>query len=685
MKSYSFSLIGKNHIIRDIPCQDFNKIAELKDGWMLAVVADGVGSAVYAKEGALVAAETVVSFVQQHFYNQSIHELKFLIQDAYYAAMNRISIMAKNAGNSIADYDTTLTCVLYDGQQIVYGHVGDGGIIGLLNTGEYVAVTEAQKGDDGYSVIPLRAGAEYWVCGSHDGPFCALLLATDGIYEGLFAPPLLRLQPQHLFIQALEEFLNIEQLQDYGKTIEEICLYQRTRLSENGSLSSLTDDDKTIAVLINDNMVPGRMNPFYYQVPDWEMLKKRQDDLLYGDEMALTAENNDNNKEICQRNEGKENIPAGVNSLYQSNTQEKNSTPRGQTRILIVGNDGVMMRNLQYTLNINNYFCDSVPIETGKAIPDQDYHFAFCIWNKYLMDRDSVRADYMLSIMKKHLHYKQIDSGLLITFGKEKTSFPFFRKMRPREHVLGDYLKKYGTYFEWYHYPEIFGKWHTKEEINILTDDDFANDDAKSLIQPYKEWAYVNDITAELLYAMQEMMKGRKPELKHSVKKYRIYSGEIRQYISMFQEYRKNKRENLNYGNLRLSEKLYKTYLNYTDLFQLNFPVKDSKKFFENITASVELMRSGKFEQIRIEQIIPGEKSKEWISEYEYITVICGDGSIWICDAFTNKTHTFYLSEKFLQGVEIPDGFRYRISNTGNKKLIAVVISGYFPFKRSML
>ena len=62
MISYSFSIQGKSHIDHGAVCQDYSKVIKLSGGWMLGMVADGVGSALLSYVGSKMAVELLGDF-----------------------------------------------------------------------------------------------------------------------------------------------------------------------------------------------------------------------------------------------------------------------------------------------------------------------------------------------------------------------------------------------------------------------------------------------------------------------------------------------------------------------------------------------------------------------------------------------------------------------------------------------
>lgn len=196
LKTYGFSICGQSHKKNNKPCQDAHKIERINDNIVIAAIADGVGSAEFSEFGAQLAVETVV----EHCSSRIAESNKIdLIRDAYSIAMEKIKSKAVDEGNPVHAYDTTLSMVIYSDNHVWYGHSGDGGIIGLSTNGEYLSITTPQKGADMVSVIPLRAGADYWDIGKSTSDYASVILVTDGVLDAL-TPYLLRQENKYIYI-----------------------------------------------------------------------------------------------------------------------------------------------------------------------------------------------------------------------------------------------------------------------------------------------------------------------------------------------------------------------------------------------------------------------------------------------------------------------------------------------------
>ena len=261
--TYGLSLQGTSHISADIVCQDAHRIKQLRNGWVIAAIADGVGSSKHSDIAAKIAVDTVIYVIETGLMSADIADVKHLMKLGFITALHNIRCEANIRNDVIKNYDTTLTAVIYDGERIVYGHVGDGGIIGLTLSGEYIPVTKVQKGDEHNMVIPLRAGLNYWVFGIADEKFASLMLFTDGLLD-IAMPSLLS---GGVYVRFTQQF--IENSPDQVKTF---------LLSD--SCKPITDD-KTIVAIINNNVTADIKDADYYAEPDWKKLREEKYKLLY--------------------------------------------------------------------------------------------------------------------------------------------------------------------------------------------------------------------------------------------------------------------------------------------------------------------------------------------------------------------------------------------------------------------
>lgn len=380
MITYGFSLQGKSHVDTGTVCQDANKISRLQNGWYVAAVADGVGSAARSDIGSQLAVEKMIEYCEKTITGRpDFTEVKQMIEEAYEYALQGIRDYVEKCSGRIEEYDTTLSAVVYDGRRVAYGHAGDGGIMARLMDGRVVPLTERQKGMDGMSVRPLRAGASSWEFGICKKEVAALLLVTDGMLDGVFMPylvnlvdckdriQLLNLKKNHVYVTAAQFFMNpdcvfknraIKEPENFIKRyvqgdvtkddsnpflsclrhayqhmfrseeVEEICAsvskYQYPLLA----LKKVTDD-KTVLCLMNEKAKVEKKEMEYFMEPDWKALQNRYEELAYPDKKQIRSTKN--TEEDTKPSEKAEKNPL-ENLTHKSDFVKKNNAEKDSSQ-----------------------------------------------------------------------------------------------------------------------------------------------------------------------------------------------------------------------------------------------------------------------------------------------------------------------------------------------------------------
>ncbi|MCL1831838.1 MAG: protein phosphatase 2C domain-containing protein [Oscillospiraceae bacterium] len=277
---YSLSLQGKSHVSGSIPCQDSSLTMLLANGWAIAVIADGLGSAKRSDAGSFLAVNGIVKYMTEKCPKKwAVPKIKQALQGAFELANDFVVKKSATEGNNIGEYDTTLTVAIFNGSQVVYGHVGDGGIITLSNNGEFKMLTKAQKGGGEFNMVsPLRS-KEKWVFGHSDTDVCAITLLTDGIYD-VICPWILAEQKQPVYVNYIRPFmdrniLKVNAMKDFDKVRREVKDFLNSEYNAN------ITDDKTIATVINLDVLPKIKPAAYYAEPDWAGLQNENRKKLY--------------------------------------------------------------------------------------------------------------------------------------------------------------------------------------------------------------------------------------------------------------------------------------------------------------------------------------------------------------------------------------------------------------------
>jgi hypothetical protein len=276
---YNLSLQGTSHKASGTVCQDSSHIEILKNGWAVAVIADGLGSAKHSDIGAYLAVNTVVEHIKKFCPNKwELKKFIPILRQAYKSAWTEIIKKAAIAGNDTSEYDTTLTTAIYNGKQLVFAHVGDGGIVTLSKYGDFAMLTNPQKGNEFNTVSPLRS-EEKWVFGNSKNDVCAFSMFTDGVYD-VVCPWLLAKREQPVYVNYIRPFmdrnlLKANDMKDFEKIRKEV------RVFLNSEYNSNITDDKTIATVINMDILPAVKPDEYYAEPNWAQIQSEHRKKLY--------------------------------------------------------------------------------------------------------------------------------------------------------------------------------------------------------------------------------------------------------------------------------------------------------------------------------------------------------------------------------------------------------------------
>ena len=267
---YKTKCPGPYHIKNKILCQDSYAYAISKNGYIIAAVADGLGSCKHSDVGSKVAADSAVAVCEGKLEkNMEDEEIIEIMKIAYMVADANVSTTAEKEGGDFGEYDTTLCLAIYDGKNLYYGQAGDSGLIALTNSGEYIQVTSQQRDEDG-AVFPLCFGLNYWEFGKVEKKITAFALMTDGIWEQLF-PTLLKNEEIKINVSLAEKMLNYFEVEESEITeLEQMMSDYWEKCPER-----LIDDDKTSVCVINTDFVPERKYDDYYKEPDWISLMEK--------------------------------------------------------------------------------------------------------------------------------------------------------------------------------------------------------------------------------------------------------------------------------------------------------------------------------------------------------------------------------------------------------------------------
>lgn len=272
---YEIKLRGVSHEEDGTPCQDAFAVNSCEDNFIIAAVADGLGSAEYSDIASQMAVDTTVRYCVEHITQQSnADEILRAIKKSFIEALSKIEEAVKSENRELAQYHTTLSLAVLLGDTLYYGHSGDSGIVALTLEGLFEKVTEQQRDEDN-NVFPLFF-EDKWVFGQFEKKICSVLLATDGVLLRLF-PHLLQNEPVNFRVNELGLLIDNRclHIDEQGADAVKIRIENYVKDIPREDVGS---DDITIVVLVNTSIKPGTQPVNYYQEPDWAELARKRDE-----------------------------------------------------------------------------------------------------------------------------------------------------------------------------------------------------------------------------------------------------------------------------------------------------------------------------------------------------------------------------------------------------------------------
>lgn len=144
------SVEGTSHRARATGCQDAFASRALPDGTLILAVADGAGSAPRSAEGAVRAAEHVVTSLRRMALKRrpvTDDDWARVMRRAFLNARLSVLAVARGARRPPRDFATTLTCAVLTDEWLVVGQVGDGLVVVRDGAGQLHAPVRPSRGE----------------------------------------------------------------------------------------------------------------------------------------------------------------------------------------------------------------------------------------------------------------------------------------------------------------------------------------------------------------------------------------------------------------------------------------------------------------------------------------------------------------------------------------------------------
>ena len=273
---YGASVVGAWHVKASVPCQDAHASWVSDDGALAAAVAsDGLGSERFSDIGSKIASQAAVAYCRDHAVaGASPEEMLKVLRGAYQAASDAVCDKADEMEEPAGEFDETLVMALLDGDKLFWGQSGDSGLVAGMADGTYRLVTTQQRDEEG-RVFPLCFD-DHWEFGVLEG-VSTVLLCTDGLLDGVFAPPILAANAGCPINRAMARMFLHPQPDD-AEHLDEVERQLAAYLE--ACPPEVTDDDKTVVVIFGDEP-PASQPDDYYAEPNWEEVRRRARKHLY--------------------------------------------------------------------------------------------------------------------------------------------------------------------------------------------------------------------------------------------------------------------------------------------------------------------------------------------------------------------------------------------------------------------
>ena len=163
------SVKGNGHIQSNMPCQDNHMFESLNNGWGIAIVSDGAGSAAHSELGSKI----VVSRGIFHFKNL-IEKERWIAKQSLptdiewfqksYAVLkdirNDVMMVAQKNNIDVKSLSATCLVVIYSPFGLLTVHIGDGRMGYKSNSGEWKSMMTPHKGEEANQTIFLVS--DFW-------------------------------------------------------------------------------------------------------------------------------------------------------------------------------------------------------------------------------------------------------------------------------------------------------------------------------------------------------------------------------------------------------------------------------------------------------------------------------------------------------------------------------------------
>ena len=231
---------GNDHVEANLPCQD-NLYYLANNGIHVLAVSDGAGSKQYSQYGSEIATKAVCEYLLEEFdnlyisselYGKSkgeIEEAQKLVKESIFNYVKR-KIMAKADELQVPldELACTLLFVAKKDEKVIIGHIGDGVIAGLFNSGTHEMLRVLSHPENGeqinitFFMTDPDAIEHFRITTEKYNNLTGIMLMSDGPEEVLYHP----INGMHINCLKLFHNFNNNTCEEYNKILNKFLTHQ---------------------------------------------------------------------------------------------------------------------------------------------------------------------------------------------------------------------------------------------------------------------------------------------------------------------------------------------------------------------------------------------------------------------------------------------------------------------------
>ena len=262
---------GNDHVESGMPCQD-NVYYLANNGIHVLAVSDGAGSKEYSQFGSEIATKSVCEYLLEEFDNlfisaetygksdAEIEESKKLLKESIFNYVKRrIKAKADELQVEIDELACTLLFVAKKDDKILIGHIGDGVVAGLFNSGadEMLRVLSHPENGEQINITFFMTDPDaidhFRVSTQRMNNLTGIMLMSDGPEEVLYHP----INGMHINCLKLFHNFNNSTCEEYNKILNkflynQVAKYSYDDLSINLLYLSTIDTEKARIDVVKD-------------------------------------------------------------------------------------------------------------------------------------------------------------------------------------------------------------------------------------------------------------------------------------------------------------------------------------------------------------------------------------------------------------------------------------------------